>query len=450
MSAFCPPPAHYLKPMHPTYNKDMTPEKYAAWPPPETMNFPVMGAWTPVELRPDDIVVLRRNPYYWKVDENGNQLPYLNENTYRLSTWGDRDVQTVAGTADLSNLEQPENYIEALKGAAPPTAPARLEFGQRLGGYVLYLNLAGNGAGDPDARGQAVRELNRNLEFRKAVSTALDRARLNDSLVKGPFTAIYPGGILGGTAFYDTASTVYYPYSVDTAKAYLEKAGLKDTDGDGLVNFPSGSAAGTGNVEIKILALTEFASDKTLAEGAISMLEAAGLRVIADFQSNSQRDALRDASSYDWVVNRLDSVELLTVVQNTAALAPTGPKINYSHRANAEGMLDLLPFEQEMVDIVNKFNVSQDPAERVSLMKQYQKLYTENVFAVGLTQYPTALIINKRFANVPAGTPTHEYTYSEDALMRERMFVPIDKQQDNELHKDSIPGAPGSPGAITE
>ena len=66
-------------------------------------------------------------------------------------------------------------------------------------------------------------------------------------------TAIYPGGILGGTAFYDTASTVYYPYSVDTAKAYLEKAGLKDTDGDGLVNFPSGSAAGTGNVEIKIL-----------------------------------------------------------------------------------------------------------------------------------------------------------------------------------------------------
>ena len=43
------------------------------------MNFPVMGAWVPVEYRPDDIVVLRRNPYYWKVDEKGNQLPYLDE-----------------------------------------------------------------------------------------------------------------------------------------------------------------------------------------------------------------------------------------------------------------------------------------------------------------------------------------------------------------------------------
>ena len=65
-----------------------------------------MGAWVVVEHRPDDIVVLRRNPYYWKVDEAGQQLPYLDEMHYRLSTWGDRDVQAVAGTGDFSNLEQ--------------------------------------------------------------------------------------------------------------------------------------------------------------------------------------------------------------------------------------------------------------------------------------------------------------------------------------------------------
>ncbi len=41
--------------------------------------------------------MLRRNPYYWKVDETGNQLPYLNELHYKLSTWADRDVQAVAG-----------------------------------------------------------------------------------------------------------------------------------------------------------------------------------------------------------------------------------------------------------------------------------------------------------------------------------------------------------------
>ena len=234
---FCPGPAHMLKPQHPKYSKN-TYDQYRNAFPATYMNMPVMGAWVPVEYRSDDIVVMRRNPYYWKVDEEGHQLPYLDELQYRLSTWADRDVQAVAGTGDFSNLEQPESYVEALKRSADPAAPARLAFGPRSIGYTLFPNLSGNGWGEPDARGQAVRELNRNLDFRKAVTMAIDRQRLGKSLVKGPFTAIYPGGIMDVTGFYDKDSTVYYPYDLDAAKAELEKAGLKDTDGDGFVNLP--------------------------------------------------------------------------------------------------------------------------------------------------------------------------------------------------------------------
>ena len=125
---FCPGPSHIMKPLHPKYS-DNTYEQYTNAFPPTYMNFPVMGAWVPVEYRPDDIVVMRRNPYYWKVDENGHQLPYLDELNYRLSTWADRDVQAVAGTGDFSNLEQPENFVESLRRGAEETAPARLEFG---------------------------------------------------------------------------------------------------------------------------------------------------------------------------------------------------------------------------------------------------------------------------------------------------------------------------------
>jgi peptide/nickel transport system substrate-binding protein len=92
-----------------------------------------------------------RNPYFWKVDEAGSQLPYLNEVHYRLSTWADRDVQAVAGTGDNSAMEQPENYVEALKRAADPNAPSRLQFGARTIGYTLYPNLSGNGWGEPTA-----------------------------------------------------------------------------------------------------------------------------------------------------------------------------------------------------------------------------------------------------------------------------------------------------------
>ena len=50
--------------------------------------------------------------------------------------------------------------------------------------------------------------------------------------MKGPFTAIYPGGLYPGTTFYDKDSTVYYPFDLDAAKATAD-AGLKDTDGNG-------------------------------------------------------------------------------------------------------------------------------------------------------------------------------------------------------------------------
>ena len=254
------------------------------------MNIPVMGAWAPVAYRPDDIIVLRRNPYYWKVDEAGNQLPYLDELHYKLSTWADRDVQTIAGSADFSNLEQPENFVEALKRAAEETAPARLAFGPRVIGYNLYLNFSGNGWGEPDERGQAVRELNRNLDFRKAVTMALDRKSLGESLVKGPFTAIYPGGLSSATSFYDRASTIYYPFDLDGAKALLEKVGLKDTDGNGFVNFPADKQGGK-DVEVVLLGNSDYTTDKSLAEGVIGQMEKLGIRVVLNSLDGKQFDA---------------------------------------------------------------------------------------------------------------------------------------------------------------
>ncbi len=437
---FCPGPAHILKPQHPKYGG----ASYAAFHdafPSDYMNFPVMGAWVVVEHRPDDIVVLRRNPYYWKVDEAGNQLPYLDEMQYRLSTWADRDVQAVAGTGDFSNLEQAENYVEALKKAADPASPAKLAFGPRTIGYSLYPNLSANGWGEPDANAQAIRELNRNLDFRKAISYGLDRVRLGESLVKGPFTTPYAGGLYAGTSYYDKDSTVFYPFDVASAKAELEQAGLKDTDGNGFVNLPNGGA----DLNVTLLANADYQTDKSLAEGVIAMMGDIGLKVTLNALAGKDIDNARDGGRYDWVIYR-NSTELITVVQNTTALAPLGPMTDLNHRANAGGELDLLPYEQDLVDTVNKFIASRDPAERTELMKHYQKVYTENLDAIGLTAYPGALIVNKRFANIPPGAPIFMYNWAEDNIIRERVFVPKDKQIDAELHPDTLPGAPGDKG----
>jgi peptide/nickel transport system substrate-binding protein len=440
---FCPGPAHILKPQHPKYSKN-TYDQYKNAFPPEYLNIPVMGAWAPVEYRPDDIIVMRRNPYYWKVDEAGNQLPYLNELHYKLSTWADRDVQAVAGSGDFANLEQPESFVEALKRSANADAPARLEFGPRIIGYSLYQNLSANGWGEPDERGQAVRELNRNDHFRKAITSAVDRKRLGESLVKGPFTTIYPGGIYSGTTYYDKDSTAYYPFDLEGAKAELALAGLKDTDGDGIVNFPEGTAGGK-NVEVTLLVNADYQTDKSLADGIVSMMEPLGIRVLLNQVEGKQRDALQQGGQFDWMVMR-NQEDLTSVVQKTVNLAPVGPKTSWFHRAGEDGQVDLLPFEKEIVDVVNKFIASPDAAEQKELMKQFQKLYTDNVYGIGLTQYPGALIINKRFANIPKGVPINLFNWAEDSIIRERVFVPADKQGKYELFPETLPSAPGDKG----
>jgi len=442
---FCPGPSHILKPQHPKYSKNTYDQFKNAFPP-EYMNMPVMGAWVPVEYRPDDIIVMRRNPYYWKVDEKGNQLPYLNELQYKLSTWADRDVQAVAGSGDFSNLEQPENFVASLKRAAEANAPARLAFGPRLIGYNLRMNFSANGWGNPDERSQAVRELNRNEDFRKAVTMALDRKALGDSLVKGPFTAIYPGGFSSGTSFYDRKSTVYYPFDLAGAKAELAKAGLKDTDGDGFVNFPAGTAGGK-NVEIVMLVNNDYGTDKSLAEGVVAQMEKLGLRVVLNGLNGTQRDASQYSGRFDWLIRRNDQ-ELTSVVQNTEQLAPVGPKTSWNHRAPESGEVDLMPFEKDLVDIVNKFVASEDNDKRASLMKEFQKISTEHVYNVGLTEYPGALIVNKRFSNIPQGTPIFMFNWAEDSIVRERVFVAADKQAKYELFPQELPGKPGDKGPM--
>lgn len=442
---FCPGPSHILKPQHPKYSKNTYDQFKNAFPP-EFMNMPVMGAWVPVEYRPDDIIVMRRNPYYWKVDEKGNQLPYLNELQYKLSTWADRDVQAVAGSGDFSNLEQPENFVASLKRAAEKNAPARLAFGPRLIGYNLRFNFSANGWGNPDERGQALRELNRNENFRKAVTMAFDRKALGDSLVKGPFTAIYPGGFSSGTSFYDRKSTVYYPFDLEGAKAELAKAGLKDTDGDGFVNFPAGTAGGK-NVEIVMLVNNDYTTDKSLAEGVVAQMEKLGLRVVLNGLNGTQRDAAEYSGRFDWLIRRNDT-ELTSVVQNTEQLAPVGPKTSWNHRAPENGEVDLMPFEKDLVDIVNKFVSTQDNDQRADLMKKFQKISTENVYNVGLTEYPGALIVNKRFSNIPQGTPIFMFNWAEDSIIRERVFVAADKQGKYELFPEELPGKPGDKGPM--
>lgn len=101
----CPGPSHVLKASHPSYKSDKTCDVYLNAMPADQLPIPVLGAWVPVEHKPDDLVVMRRNRSYFKVDDAGNQLPYINEMQFKLTTWDDRTTQAIAGTGDRKQIE---------------------------------------------------------------------------------------------------------------------------------------------------------------------------------------------------------------------------------------------------------------------------------------------------------------------------------------------------------
>ena len=75
----------------------------------------------PVDYKTDELMVFRRNPYYWKVDESGKQLPYLNEVIFEKAATGViRTAKVMAGAADHTNVENPSTYREVATRAHDP------------------------------------------------------------------------------------------------------------------------------------------------------------------------------------------------------------------------------------------------------------------------------------------------------------------------------------------
>src|SRR5699024_6978241 len=64
---------------------------------------PTLASYVLKEMPSAEVGILKRNPYYWKVDAEGNQLPYIDE--IRASTVASVDMlpmELMGGKADLA------------------------------------------------------------------------------------------------------------------------------------------------------------------------------------------------------------------------------------------------------------------------------------------------------------------------------------------------------------
>jgi peptide/nickel transport system substrate-binding protein len=421
-------PAHQLKPLHPKWSEaDPKPSyrDFADALAPDNLPLVTMGPWAITEYKVDELMIMRRNPYYWKVDEAGNQLPYFDEVQYRKGPSGiGRDLCTIAGDCDHMNLENPSTFVEAMTQAQSPDATYSVSWGPETLGYGIAFNFAIN-FGIESERDTAVRELFRDLRFRQALSYATDRDGIAQSIMRGPFLRGWAGGLYPGAPDFDKESVVYYPYDVASANALLDEIGLKDTNSDGTREWTEGPMAGQP-VILQMRASQDAKETQSVAEALVNQWGEVGIQInmrIMDSATASEVDA---AGTWDLSAFR-GGQEFALPFRNVTGLAPI-TKIGFNSHREGEQPRQLMDFEQQLIDIVTQYRSTFDAEGRKALMFEYNRIFTENVYNLGVFVGRYGLGLSKRVKNVADGTPVFMYQWVEDAILLDTLWTPVDQQ----------------------
>jgi len=429
-------PAHIIKPLHPKYDTSTDYKSFQDALAPDALPAVTLGPWVPVEYKTDELLIMRRNPYFWTVDEDGNQLPYIDEAVYQKGPSGvGRTLCTLAGGCDHTNLENPSSeYVEALKRAQEPDAQFIMNWGPEDLGFNLEVNQSET-LGITNDRDKAVRELFRDDKFRQAVSHALDRDGIAESIMRGPFIRAFPGGLYPGSPEFDINSVVYYPYNVDRAKALLAEIGLEDTDGNGVLNFPADGLAKGEDVVLGLNTSQDQGEATLIADQIVAMLGAVGLKVNPRPLTSQAMDDVNNSGQWDMSIDRSDVFQL-----PFTRCPELGPLTKKTPNWNREGDQTrvLRDWEQDIADTATQYCAEQDPAKRKELINHWNYVWTLHNYNIGTIIGRKGLALAKRFENVPGGTPPHMYQWVEDAIMSESIWTPVDQQND-QVRPETIP-----------
>jgi len=243
-------PSHYLQQFHAKYNEDAQAlaeeEGFETWV--DLLNAkraqgyqltsmpldrPYLDSWVPIVIE-SDRVLLERNPYFHQVDPEGNQLPYM-----------DFIEVTLAGDQDLYALRLSAGELDF---GARWTRPSDLQLyreNEESGNYTTYIAQSLRPSEfsiflNQNYSDEQLQPLFQNLDFRAALSMAIDRNEMNDVLFFGLGEAHPPTPLKTLPWFRDEWFNEYLEYHPDQSNELLDGLGLTERDDSGYRLLPNG------------------------------------------------------------------------------------------------------------------------------------------------------------------------------------------------------------------
>lgn len=364
---------------------------------PENPDLPTLDPWRNTTLPPAEQFIFERNPYFHRVDEQGQQLPYIDRFFLNSSSSSIIPAKTGAGESDLQANGIDFNDYAFLK-EAEKRHPIKVSLWKKTQASRLALlpNL--------NCKDEVWQKLFRDVRFRRALSIAIDRHEINMALFFGlgaessdtvmPESPLYKRELAQAWSQFDSAK----------ANALLDEAGLTTRDSDGIRLLSDGRRA-----EI----IVETAGESTLETDALELItdywQNAGIKL---FIRTSQRDIFRSrAISGDIMMAVWSGMDngVATPDMNPGQLAPTSDDqlqwpvwgmFTQSH--GGMGAEPEIPEVKELLRLYELWRMTTTTQERHDIWSQMLAIYADQVFSIGLINATLQPIVrSSRLVNMP-------------------------------------------------
>jgi peptide/nickel transport system substrate-binding protein len=357
---------------------------------------PQLRPWIVTNDVDSDLMIMRRNPYYWKIDAEGRQLPYMDELHFvRVADTNQEVLMVMSGDLDISGV--------------PITSIGALKQNEQRGGYRIVtwdnLNWSGNGnlVFNQSSEDPKLRALFANREFRHAVSISADRKEMAELVSDGWAVPRQASPSEQGMGYNKAWAEKWTDYNPQEAKRILEQSvGLK-MGADGYYTFPDGS-----RLVLEIMSSDDSPEAARAAELLTEKyLKNIGIRATFSLREGSYVTEQTRANKVNVVMNSGYSINTVNIALRPDSLVPV--RNNFSPWYGAYGTWFASngeSGEEPTGDILNLINLYREMSAATSkeqinrLALQMLKIHEENVWEVGfLSPNPTLLAVNKDLKN---------------------------------------------------
>jgi peptide/nickel transport system substrate-binding protein len=369
--------------------------------------------------------VAERNPYYWKVDVGGRQLPYIDKLDYTFMQGDSTDTLTlkvVNGEIDMEDqfFAIPENKPVIAKGRGKgryhfyTTTPAEPNVG------VIQLNLTHK---DPIKR-----RIFRSKDFRIGLSYALNRQELIDITLLRQGKPYQAAPLPDSDYYNEQLATQYTEFDVEKANEHLDTAGFKRGNG-GFRTGPDGERIRIG---IDIDNGRPIFVD--MAQLIKKYWEAVGITVSVDAMDRSLWEKrVRESADFDATVHRFGGGSSAAVVLDPRYFFPYDGNAMYASAwqawynrlsgPDATGGVEEPPEPaQRQMRLYDQLKLAADESQRKVLMTQILQIAADEFYVIG-TSLPVDGygVVRDNFHNVPKEMPS-SYLYPNPAPCNPEQF----------------------------